>query len=160
MESHLLTISHAIQLAIAPVFVLTAVAHLLSVLSSRLARIVDRNRVVQARAEMREEMESLPSAKPLSRHQIHQKEEDEIEMAALHLRLRLSYLAIFFLVLSALFICMVVVTGFMGALTQADTSLWLAGMFIASMIAMIISLGLLLREVYVAVVAGKMHRRP
>jgi len=160
MESHLLTISHAIQLAIAPVFVLTAVAHLLSVLSSRLARIVDRHRVVQARAEMREEMESLPSATPLSRHQIHQKEEDEIEMAALHLRLRLSYLAIFFLVLSALFICMVVVTGFVGALTQADTSLWLAGMFIASMIAIIISLGLLLREVYVAVVAGKMHRRP
>ena len=160
MESHLLTISHAIQLAIAPVFVLTAVAHLLSVLSSRLARIVDRHRVVQARAETREEMESSSLATPLTRHQIHQKEEDESEMAALHLRLRLSYLAIFFLVLSALFICMVVVTGFAGALTQADTSLWLAGMFIASMIAMIISLGLLLREVYVAVVAGKMHRRP
>jgi hypothetical protein len=37
-------ISHAIQLAIAPVFLLTGVAALIGVMANRLARIIDRAR--------------------------------------------------------------------------------------------------------------------
>ena len=38
------TIAHAIQLAVAPVFLLTGVASILSVLTNRLSRIIDRSR--------------------------------------------------------------------------------------------------------------------
>ena len=37
-------IAHAIQLAVAPVFLLTGVASILSVLTNRLSRIIDRSR--------------------------------------------------------------------------------------------------------------------
>ena len=40
-------ITHVIQLAVAPVFLLTGVGTLLAVLTNRLARAVDRSRVVE-----------------------------------------------------------------------------------------------------------------
>ena len=43
--------SHVIQLAIAPVFLLTAVGTLLMVLTNRLGRAVDRRRVLEVRIE-------------------------------------------------------------------------------------------------------------
>lgn len=42
------TISHGIQLAIAPVFLLTAVAGMIGVVATRLARIIDRARLVES----------------------------------------------------------------------------------------------------------------
>jgi hypothetical protein len=45
------TITHAIQLAVAPVFLLTAVAGMIGAVAGRLARIIDRARVVEARAD-------------------------------------------------------------------------------------------------------------
>jgi hypothetical protein len=49
-------IGHVIQLAIAPVFLLTGVATKLTVLMNRLARIIDRARV------LKEELRTAPSA--------------------------------------------------------------------------------------------------
>ena len=46
MENHLSDITHVIQLAVAPVFLLTAIATLISALNTRLGRIVDRRRVL------------------------------------------------------------------------------------------------------------------
>jgi hypothetical protein len=43
------TISHGIQLAVAPVFLLTAVAGMIGVVANRLARIIDRARLVEGR---------------------------------------------------------------------------------------------------------------
>jgi len=40
-------ISHAIQLAIAPVFLLTGIAGLLGVMANRLARVIDRARMFE-----------------------------------------------------------------------------------------------------------------
>ena len=40
-------IAHAIQLAIAPVFLLTGIAGLLGVMSTRLARVIDRARSIE-----------------------------------------------------------------------------------------------------------------
>jgi hypothetical protein len=45
------TIAHGIQLAIAPVFLLTAVAGMISTVAGRLARIIDRARIVEQRLE-------------------------------------------------------------------------------------------------------------
>ena len=44
-------ISHSIQLAVAPVFMLTAVAALLGALATRLARIIDRARTLEDKLE-------------------------------------------------------------------------------------------------------------
>ncbi len=43
------TITHSIQLAVAPVFLLTAVAGMIGAVAGRLARIIDRARVVEDR---------------------------------------------------------------------------------------------------------------
>lgn len=43
------TVSHGIQLAVAPVFLLTAVSGLLGVVANRLARIIDRARLLEER---------------------------------------------------------------------------------------------------------------
>ena len=49
MEPHLTDIARVIQLAVAPVFLLTAIATLISAMNTRLGRIVDRRRVIQTR---------------------------------------------------------------------------------------------------------------
>jgi len=45
------TINHGIQLALAPVFLLTAIAAMIGVITQRLARIIDRGRVVETALE-------------------------------------------------------------------------------------------------------------
>ena len=45
------SINHGIQLAIAPVFLLTAVSGMISAVASRLARIIDRARFLETRLE-------------------------------------------------------------------------------------------------------------
>lgn len=45
------SLTHGIQLAIAPVFLLTAVASLIGAVATRLARIIDRTRVLEERLE-------------------------------------------------------------------------------------------------------------
>jgi uncharacterized membrane protein YbhN (UPF0104 family) len=47
----LATVTHGIQLAVAPVFLLTAVAGMISSVAGRLARIIDRARVLEDRIE-------------------------------------------------------------------------------------------------------------
>jgi hypothetical protein len=135
MESHLTDISRVIQLAVAPVFLLTAIATLISAMNTRLGRIVDRRRVVQARDD----------ADPLA---------TAIELGQLARRSRLVYLAIFGNVLAALLVCLVVAGAFLGALFSVDLARVVAGFFIAAMLAMIAGLGLFLREIYIAVQTG------
>lgn len=51
MDTSIDTITNNIQLALAPVFLLTAVATLLNAISTRLARTVDRMRAIQQKIE-------------------------------------------------------------------------------------------------------------
>lgn len=46
------TVSHAIQLSVAPVFLLTGIGALLSVLTNRLGRVIDRARLLESRFEI------------------------------------------------------------------------------------------------------------
>lgn len=142
MESHLTDITRVIQLAVAPVFLLTAIATMINALNSRLGRIVDRRRVVQER------LSAVASGG---------QEEREIRM--LVRRSALVYYAIFGAVLSALLVCMVVAGAFLGALLGVDLARTVAGLFIAAMLAMIAALGLFLREVFLAVRSGT-HNQP
>ena len=143
MESHLTDISHVIQLAVAPVFLLTAIATLINSLNTRLGRIVDRRRVVQERLHAREPGDVEAAA---------------TEISNLHRRTRLIYFAIFCAVLSALLVCLVVAGAFLGALLGVDLARSVAALFIAAMVAMIAALGLFLREVYLAVRTAAHHR--
>lgn len=144
MDAHLTDISHVIQLAVAPVFLLTAIATLINALNTRLGRIVDRRRVVQERLHTRE-----PGAGEVAAR----------EISYLQRRSRLVYYAIFCAVLSALLVCLVVAGAFLGALLGVDLARTVATLFIAAMLAMIAGLGLFLREVYLAVRTGT-HNQP
>ena len=72
-------ITHVITLAIAPVFLLTAVGTIIGVLANRLARIVDRIRVLEERLHEIGLDELLPARE---------------ELENLRQRLRLIYLAL------------------------------------------------------------------
>jgi len=144
MEPHLTDISHVIQLAVAPVFLLTAIATLINALNARLGRTVDRRRVVQERLQTRSGDEA---------------EAAEQEISYLIHRSRLVYFAIFCAVLSALLVCLVVAGAFLGALLGVDLARTVATLFIGAMLAMIAALGLFLREVFLAVRWGT-HNHP
>jgi hypothetical protein len=137
MESHITDISRVIQLAVAPVFLLTAIATMINAMNVRLGRVVDRRRVVKERLSSGEPSPQL-----------------ETELHILYRRSRLVYFGILFAVLAALLVCLVVAGAFIGALISVDLAKEVAVIFILAMCAMIASLGLFLREVYLGVSGG------
>lgn len=145
MESHIADISRVIQLAVAPVFLLTAIATLVTTLNNRLGRIVDRRRVV---------LEHLAADVVNA-----ERTAANTELATLARRSRLVYLSIFSAVLGALLICLVVASAFMAALLTYDLSRLVAGLFVLSMFSLVVSLGLFLREVFLAVSHSAHFRR-
>lgn len=139
IESHMTDVSHVIQLAVAPVFLLTAVATLISSLNVRLGRIVDRRRALD---------DSMRDGKTENR------EATCTELFSLSRRVRLIYFAIFAAVLGALLVCCVVASAFIGALIAIDLSRLVAVLFVLAMLAIIVSLSMFLREVFLAVTGG------
>ncbi len=137
METHITSVTHVIQLAVAPVFLLTAIATLISALNVRLGRIVDRQRAVQALAPV-----GAQSDAAIARQR---------EFALLDRRVHLSYVAIVCAVVAGLFICLVVALAFVGVLLNVDLARFLAVLFVLAMVSMITSLTVFLREIYVAV---------
>jgi hypothetical protein len=129
-------IAHVIQLAIAPVFLLTAVGTLLNVLTNRLARAVDRRRVlVAALPELQGEVVELG------------RRELEFE----YRRIRLVYVAISLAVLCALLICMLIALAFIDAFVSMEFAQLVAALFVLAMFALIGSLMVFLREIFLAV---------
>ena len=134
------TVGHVIQLAIAPVFLLTGVASLLAVLINRLARVIDRFRVLE---------HARPSATEAERPQI------ATEMAILARRARLIHWAISLCTICALLVCLVIATLFVGSVMGADLSGSIATLFITAMCALIAGLLCFLREITLA--TGGIH---
>jgi hypothetical protein len=56
------TVSHGIQLAVAPVFLLTAVAGMIGTVAGRLARIIDRARILEERIDAAEASNPMTTA--------------------------------------------------------------------------------------------------
>jgi len=134
-ETHVAAITHAIQLAIAPVFLLTAIGTIINALISRLARAVDRRRQVE---------EILPAYEGASRENL------ELELGTLARRIVIVMRAITLAVLAALLVCLLIGTAFAAAFVSLDLSRPVAALFILSMIALTISLLFFLREVFLA----------
>jgi len=128
-------IAHAIQLAVAPVFLLTGLGALLSVMTNRLSRVIDRARVVEglwktlgeaARAGARLELETLAR------------------------RAHLASWAVNFSTFAALLVCGVVATLFVDVFLGTNLKWLVSILFFGSMIAVIGGLVSFLGEVYLA----------
>jgi hypothetical protein len=144
METHIADITRVIQLAVAPVFLLTAIGTLITALNNRLGRAVDRRRVVQERLQHASQ-EGVTEART--------------ELARLEQRSRLIYFAILAAVTAALLVCLVVASAFVGALVNVELSKLVAVLFILAMVALIVSLALFLREIFIAVSFGGLRLR-
>ena len=128
-------IAHLIQLAIAPVFLLTGIAALLGVMANRLARVIDRARYFEtAWAELDE------STRAATR----------LELSYLERRRHLASWSINFCTAAALVVCLVIMTLFIDEMISVNLR-WLAGaLFVLAMVCLIGGLATFLREVYVA----------
>jgi hypothetical protein len=129
------TVAHVIQMAVAPVFLLTGVGAILTVLTNRLARIIDRARILEER---------LPTAEKSEQDKLHGK------LATLARRSRLIHWAIILCTICALLICIVIATLFAGAFWTMDISTIIGLLFIFAMLALIGGLVSFLREISLA----------
>ena len=135
-DPHVPEIAGVIQLAIAPVFMLTAIGTVINALSTRLSRAVDRRRELEERLAVLKPQE-LPSA--------------QNELATIARRIRFVYLSIVFAVFSALFVALLIAFAFIGAFVRTDLSPTIAAMFVCAVLALIVCLLLFLREIFLAV---------
>jgi hypothetical protein len=136
-QSHPLSeVAQVIQLAVAPVFLLTSVGTLLNVLSARLARVIDRWRVLGER---------LPKLDATGQKRARE------EILLLSRRRRLVNMAITFGTVSALFVCLLIAAAFIASMLRVDASLFVASLFILSMASLIGALLFFLWEILHAV---------
>jgi hypothetical protein len=134
-EAHIAGITHAIQLAIAPVFLLTAIGTIINALTGRLGRAVDRRRVIE---------DTLDALEGEAR------DERLAELSILARRIVLVLWSIGLAVLSALLVCLLIGTAFAAAFTSLDLSRPVALLFIAAVVALTACLLLFMREVFLA----------
>lgn len=137
-------VPQAIQLALGPAFLLTAIAGLLNVMAGRLARIIDRGRHLT---------EATPLPQPLP---------DALrrELAALDRRRHYASAAIAACTLAALLVCTVIAALFIEALVRVSLK-WPAGLlFTAATLALVVGLGYFLREVNLATATVRIGGAP
>jgi hypothetical protein len=130
-------IAHLIQIALTPIFLISAIGVTLNVLTSRLARIVDRARAMED--ILRRPEEPMPHGRDLHG-----------ALDVLARRARYINAAITLITLSALFIALVVVMLFVNAFLRWDLSAFIACMFILSMLSLAAALTAFLIEVRIA----------
>lgn len=135
MNLQLGDISHIIQLAIAPVFLLTGVGTKLAVLTSRLARIIDRSRVLEERLKNASDRECA---------------ETRTELGTLYRRAHLINRAITLSTCCGLLVCSVIAALFIGGALNIALGTLIAVLFVLGMFSLIGSFVYLLREIFVA----------
>jgi hypothetical protein len=130
------SIAHLIQLSVAPVFLLTGVGSILSVLATRLGRIVDRSRVLEAN------MPNLGDTQQALAH---------LELSRLSKRAGLINWAISLCTICALLICTLIALLFVGEFTRISMADFVALLFVIAMLSLIGGLLCFLREIYMAI---------
>ncbi len=140
MDASIDAITNNIQLALAPVFLLTAVATLLNAISTRLARSVDRMRAIQQKIH-----DGAIRDEAALQHMM-------IEANEAKARGRLCTAAIFFNVLSGIFISLTVLELFFfqaGAVKVLQTS-FVIWTFVLGLVSFMTSLSIVLAEIVYA----------
>ena len=132
MNIQISDIGHVIQLAIAPVFLLTGVATKLTVLTNRLARIIDRTRVLEDRLKV------SPNGEHAS------------ELETLYQRSHLINYAITSSTACGLLVCVVIAMLFLGDTTNLPLDQYIAACFVFAMMGLISSFTYFLREIFIA----------
>ena len=125
-------LAKAIQLSVAPVFLLTAIAGVLGVISNRLARVLDRARDIQGPAM------------------------DSQDMQLLRRRMGLLSRAIESVTITGVLVSAVVAVTFISAITVVDLAPIVVPLFVVAMLALIAGLLLLLVDTRLA---SRMMRR-
>jgi len=123
-----ISVAHVIQQSVAPVFLLTGVGAILSVLSGRLGRVIDRFRT----------LDTMDDDKRIAH---------KSEIAILLRRSRWIHWAISLCTACALFICIVIAALFVGAELNKDPSSMISMFFILAMLALTAGLLCFLREI-------------
>ena len=141
---HVTDIARLIQLAVAPVFLLTAVGTIIGVLSTRLGRAVDRSRTLEDR---------LRQLAPEGQKHVRE------ELGVLSRRVRLVYGAIVLAVICALFVGLLIAVAFVDAFINIDLSKFIGLLFIGAMVAFIFALLVFLREIFLAVTSARDQMR-
>ena len=120
-------VAHAIQLAVAPVFLLSGVGVVLGVLIARLARIVDRARAAEDRVRY-DAAQDTPEA-----------------------RARLINIAITLITITALLVALVIALLFASTFAPMNLATPVAVLFVLSMISLVVALVAFLLEVRIAI---------
>jgi hypothetical protein len=129
-------IVHSIQLAVAPVFLLTAVSAMIGTVANRLSRIVDRARVLEAQRHSQED--AGLQARTLA------------ELALLRVRGWLVTLCIGLLTLCGFLIGLTILFLFLGQTTEFNSPLWAVGSFLTGVMCFLGALVLFFVETVVA----------
>ena len=143
MEIQLGDVSHIIQLAIAPVFLLTGVATKLTVLTNRLGRIIDRSRLLEDR------MSLSSAADPV----------DQAEINVLYQRGHLINRAIALSTACGLLVCLVIAILFVGDALGLAFGKFIALLFVLAMMSLIGSFYYFMREILIATRTLTMRRQ-
>ena len=130
------TVTHAIQLAVAPVFLLTAVAGMIGTVAGRLARIIDRARLLEDRIEA-----AAPEKSMLSAYE---------ELKRLRSRGRLVNACIALLTFCAILIGLTIMTLFIGETTAVQILRFATVFFLSSVTCFLLALVCFLSETLLA----------
>jgi hypothetical protein len=134
-ESDIAALAHVIQLAIAPVFLLTGVGSLLAVMANRLGRIIDRARFVESTWSIFNEQ---------------QREDARLEFSGLARRATLTSKAINFCAFAALLVCALIAALFIDAFIGLSLKWLVGGLFVLAMCSLSVGLICFLFEVHIA----------
>src|SRR5690242_10054139 len=134
-DSGIAAIAHVIQLSVAPVFLLSGIGAMLAVMTNRLARVIDRARLLERELAATTPAEAAAIAR---------------QLATLSRRAKLVSWSITLCTITALLVCAVIATLFMGAFLRFDASVPVALLFVAAMVAFFLGLLSFLREIFLA----------
>ena len=132
MHSDLNNITHLVQLALTPAFLLSGIGAVLAVLSTRLSRIVDRSHQIQDCIK-----------------QGSQKFDYAQDLTVLNQRFKAIHLALYFCTFAAFCICAVISMIYIGKiyLDSSATGTFVGWLFAISMGSLTVSLFLLMKEI-------------
>lgn len=126
-------VSHVIQLAVAPAFLLTAIGAMMTVMTNRLARVIDRAR------RLEDVLEGAPHMGIAAMH---------ADLGTLAYRAKLISRAITLSTSAAIMVCTVIAILFLGNFFQFGIAIPIAMLFVLAMLLLVIGMIILLREIF------------